>query len=130
MQNVFMNFVVEVQVSTILDALKKYREEHIVEYAEAKAMFQSSMIEKANATSARINAGDYSFVHGNFGLSIPINCLKNYDEIIETFSSINTPTINLNISELNKITSNSWDWLNSANAINATYSATLRSKLF
>lgn len=122
-------FTVDVKLTVILEALRKHKAEHILEYGEAKKEFRLQMLEKSKDTLARIKKEDFSQVTYNFGLTVPVNCVNSYDELINTFENVNDEVIEMKVQELNMIVNNSWDWLNIANQVNATYSSSLRGKM-
>lgn len=121
-----MNFEVEVKVSDILNVLYGKKEEHETYYTEALAVFYNEMTHKAEEAYNRILKADYSFVQANFGLVEPVNCSKNYQDMIDTFDMINTETIKMPVDQLKSIMSNDWVWLNNANTVNAIYSTSLK----
>ena len=114
---------VDVEVTKLVEALKTHKAEHIVEYKEAKANFEIKYVEAAKSALKDAKAGKFTGVAYGFGLVIPGNVTEEYEDLIVTFESISSPTIRLDVQQLNTILNNSWDWVVAAKANNSFYSS-------
>ena len=113
-------------VSKLLAALKKFAKEHDVEYVEALDGYREQVVARADEYSHLAAGTADEFVKfdvpHNFGLSAPVNCAKEYAQLINIFSNITDKMLELEVSEATRILNNSWDWVMSSSAINSTYS--------
>lgn len=116
-----------VKVSTLIDALTKFKAEHVEDYKVAIAGFNEKFLEKQKEAIKELKAAtpniDFRGLSWNFGLVKPINNETMYDQFIETFNSISTETITISVDQLNTIVNNSWDWVGTANATFASYNS-------
>jgi hypothetical protein len=114
---------VDVEVSKLVEALKKHKEEHIVEYKTARANFEVKYVEAAKAALKNAKAGEFKGVSAGFGLVVPVDVTEDFEDLISTFEAIQSPSIKLDVQQLNTILNNSWDFVVAAKMSNASYSS-------
>jgi len=115
--------------SQLIESLVKFREQHRKEYSDAVEVYQKDVVDALKKLIARTE-GDPNFkefsVSANLGLTTPVNCEKEYDQLITVFKAMNTDVIELNLEEANRILNNDWAWIVSASASNTFYSSRKR----
>jgi hypothetical protein len=116
----------EYDVSTIKRTLASFRDAHIEQYYIAVKEFQTQYIAAARKVSDAISHTEFPEVKADFGLTRPILKDKEYDNMINVFSQIVTPTIKLSMNDANSIFNDDWDFVKHAKFINSTYASSKR----
>lgn len=100
---------IKVKTAVLLDTLKKNREEHIAEYAEAKVEYKKVIIKELAAKLKAAKAGkpfDFKFSPK------PENFVESYNTIIAKLEWTTQDEIELTDSEVKQYIQNEWTWKN------------------
>lgn len=132
----------EYSVTTLLKALEENKQNHITEYAEAKKLYDASVLKlRSNYTKiAKKVPKDISDTETfeNYLLKVsearqdlyrlrpPVDAVKMYDDYIRNLSATATEkgTIKLTFEQANALINDQWDWAVEAKASNAFYLST------
>ena len=122
------NIETEVKVSTLIEALTKFKTEHVADYAVALDGYNKAFEEKKKEYVKKLKNATSTdkvliYVPQNLGLTKPINNSAMYDQFINAFAAVSTETLTLDINELDTIVNNSWDWVGTANNSMSFYNA-------
>ena len=121
-------FHVMLKVSTILEHLKKNREEHLRVYEEAKAGYLEKAAEELTRLTAAIADGKLVKIESK--LKLPVNYVHQYDQLIQMFElATNQESYQLTLAQYRCIVDDAWSWTDDFNFTNSTYSAAARAKL-
>jgi hypothetical protein len=109
----------------IVDTLRKFRDAHMAEYADALDVYREMVAKKLKGYLKAAKSADFTKfdVPNNLGLITPVNIDKGYTSIINLFLSSKDEEVSLSFDEANKIFNNEWDWIAAATTSNQFYSS-------
>jgi len=109
----------------IIKALRNFRDISLAEYKDALDVYREDVINKIHELSNKAHHEIFTTfeVPYNLGLTIPVNCDKEYTYLINLFNQVTEDTIELDFGEANRIFNNEWEWASSSSAVNYSYSS-------
>jgi len=126
--------------ATVVETLKKNREEHETIYNEAVEGYRKAFVEAVRETEGiladKLGELDKTKLpspslkkHPLQSLKVPKNQLKEYDTVLEMLELTSDDTIVLDQDQYNCYMKDNWYWMNEFLLNNSAYSATASSKL-
>lgn len=118
------NIRIKLDKTDILDALEKYKADHKTEYQDALDVYREDVKKELDklALKAAVDFKIFDVQH-NLGLTAPVNCDKEYGQLITLFTASYDDILELDMGEANRILNNEWEWAQSANTTNFSYSS-------
>jgi hypothetical protein len=125
-----LNIEADYKTQFLVETLKKNKEAHIKEYAEAYAKYLEMRRTKAQNLKAEVEKiiddpkviGNVFGLHSELaGLTVPVDASKMYDEYIALLSASTSETIRMDVSDANAIINDQWEWARAASFANSTY---------
>lgn len=111
-------------VKDIIAELRKFRDAHELDYFAAREVYINDMTKKLNEQLNKIvNKTDPDSIYDNFGLKAPENEVNSYNNLIRTFSLMQTEEIELEFDDANRIFNDEWSWIASAKVVNSSYTS-------
>ncbi len=112
---------VTVETPKVLQALRKNREAHVTEYAEAKAAFLTQVTAKLREYANLADRGempDHGFRHD---LQVPVDRVVEYDKYISMLELSMDEDMTLSTYQFDCFFNDTWEWAVSAKVINSSY---------
>ena len=112
-----------VNISELLDTLKKNRDEHVEIVVEAQANFRKEAILRLDAMLADAKEGRH--IRTTLGLTVPsihTDAFDNAIGLLEMTSRAGQPTIEITSDEYERFVRNVWDWSRDFSLSNSCYS--------
>ncbi len=116
-----INLETTLKKSDLIDALKKNRDAHVVDYERARAVFLVDVKKKLKSLLKKANTGEVTTY--NVGLSPPVLRKDKYDQIIGQLEMSQETELKIDTKDYNCIVNDDWDWVASAKMLNSTYSS-------
>lgn len=114
----------EFKVVDIIEALKKFKEEHEIDLKKANDVYMIDLIIKYEENISMIEKKNIpEVILDNFGLTKPVDNIEMYSGLIKIYSLVQTENVTLDIEEANKIFNNNWDWVTWTKSINKFYTS-------
>lgn len=129
MVNMLSNLESEYEIDKIIKALQTNRSNHVEEYNQAYVVYCEDLKKKVKETNRMIDRKEFDLVNvsQNFGLTKPVNCESQYDDLINVFNNMSDTTsggkIKLSVAQADHVFNDNWEFKVSANLINSTYYA-------
>lgn len=112
----------EYKKSDIIESLKKFKALNKIKYDQALIEYHKQVLEKSKYFNDRFLAGKFDKMPQlNFGLVTPVDVSDVYEKHIETISMTQKDTIELDAPTASNIFHDSWQELNHAKSITASY---------
>ena len=114
----------KVKVETLLEHLKKNRDEHVAIVEEAQANFRKKVIERLDTMLTAAKAGEKFSVE--VGLKIPTKHTDAFDNaigILEMTMEAGETTIEIDAGDYERFVRNCWEWTDSFRHSNSGYSS-------
>lgn len=117
---------VKIGVRDLGEAVRKNREAHVRELAEAKIGHRKAMEEKLLEHLALVQSGaDYA---PSLGLIEPQDHTEDYDRVLAMLQYTVDTTVTLTVQEFEQYVMDKWHWALGAKALNSGYAMTARAK--
>ena len=110
---------------SIVAALEQFRDLHREEYKDALDVFREDVVKELTklrdkAVHEIVTEFDVPL---NLGLKAPVDCEKEYNQLIKLFLAVTQQEVELGFDEANRIFNNEWDWALAAYVSNNFYSS-------
>lgn len=113
----------KVKISTLLEHLKRNREDHIGIVEEAQAAFRKKVIARLDAMLAEAKGG--SKINISVGLRVPTRHTDAFDNaigLLEMTAEANVETVEIDSGEYERFVRNNWEWTDEFRTSNRSYS--------
>ena len=120
---------VKVRRGELLDVLRKNRSRHIEDYKTACTGYRDAALERIDEITSELKAKIHSLKQGQtisvvglqFGLVVPVNHEKAYDQIIRMMEMSVEEEITLTAGQFACFVMDDWDWKEQWSSSNAMY---------
>jgi hypothetical protein len=112
------NRTIKVNKEELIKKIRENKEAHIIEYKEAVEAYKKEAYKQLDKLKKELDNGNLNIY---LNLTVPINCEKNYDDILEMFIWEQDDIVELSQSEFREYVQDETDFARSAKMSNTFY---------